>query len=61
MCCTTIRGGHFYPALSTAPPKKYGLADALHLAVSIESGCDVFLTNDGQLADFSDITVEMLP
>lgn len=38
-----------------------GLADALHLAAAIESGCDVFLTNDNQLVHFPDITVEHLP
>ncbi len=27
----------------------------------IETGCDVFLTNDNQLANFLDITVEVLP
>ena len=37
------------------------LADALHLAAAIEFGCDEFLTNDNQLANFPDITVEELP
>ena len=32
-----------------------------HLAAAIESGCDVFLTNDNQLATFPDITIEVLP
>jgi uncharacterized protein len=56
-----IRGGHTYPAIPPAQPRRYGLADALHLAAAIESGCDVFLTNDNQLANFPDITVEELP
>jgi predicted nucleic acid-binding protein len=56
-----IRGGYYYPALGPGPPKRYGLADALHLAVAIESRCDVFLSNDDQLAVFPDITVERLP
>ncbi len=56
-----IRGGHTYPAIPPAQPRRYGLADALHLAAAIESGCDVFLTNDDQLANFPDITVEELP
>jgi hypothetical protein len=30
-------------------------------ADSIESGCDVFLTNDNQLANFPDITIDVLP
>lgn len=57
---SSIRGGHTYPAIPPAQPKRYGLADALHLAAAIESGCDVFLTNDNQLTDFPDITVEEL-
>jgi uncharacterized protein len=39
----------------------FGLADALHLAAAIEWGCNVFLTNDNQLNNFPDITVEELP
>jgi uncharacterized protein len=58
---SAIRGGHTYPAIPPALPKRYGLADALHLAAAIEFGCDVFLTNDNQLANFPDITVEELP
>jgi len=58
---SAIRGGHTYPALSPGQRKRYGLADALHLAAAIESGCDVFLTNDNQLGAFPDITVEVLP
>lgn len=56
-----IRGGHNYPVVAPAQSKRYGLADALHLAAAIESGCGVFLTNDNQLANFPDITVEVLP
>lgn len=56
-----IRGGHTHPAVPPAQPKRYGLADALHLAAAIESGCDAFLTNDNQLSGFPDITVEVLP
>jgi predicted nucleic acid-binding protein len=58
---SAIRGGHTYPAIPPALPRRYGLADALHLAAAIESGCDVFLTNDNQLASFPDITIEVLP
>jgi hypothetical protein len=58
---SAIRGGHTYPATPPAQPKRYGLADALHLAAAIESGWDVFLTNDNQLVGFPDITVEVLP
>ncbi|MBY0527051.1 MAG: type II toxin-antitoxin system VapC family toxin [Gemmataceae bacterium] len=56
-----IRGGHTYPAIPPAQPTRYGMADALHLAAAIEFGCDVFLTNDNQLANFPDITIEVLP
>jgi predicted nucleic acid-binding protein len=58
---SAIRGALTYPAVPPAPPKRYGLADALHLAAAIETGCDVFLTNDNQLADFAEIAVEVLP
>jgi predicted nucleic acid-binding protein len=56
-----IRSTHAYAALPPAQPKRYGLADSLHLAAATEFGCDVFLTNDNQLAAFSDITIEVLP
>jgi uncharacterized protein len=58
---SAIRGGHAYPAISPSRPKQSGVADALPLAAAIESGCDVSLTNDDQLANFPDITVEQLP
>ena len=58
---SAIRGSHTYPVNPPAQPKRYGLADALHLAAAIEFGCDVFLTNDNQLTNFPDITVEALP
>jgi uncharacterized protein len=34
--------------------------DALHLAAAVESGCDVFLTNDQRLKQFPGITVEVV-
>ena len=58
---SAIRSVHTYPPIPPAPPKRYGLADALHLAAAIESGCDVFLTNDNHLANLPDIAVEELP
>jgi hypothetical protein len=58
---SAIRGSNTHPPIPPAPPRRYGLAGALHLAAAIESGCDVFLTNDNQLANFPDITVEVLP
>ena len=57
---SAIRGSYNYGAIPPAKPKRYGLADALHLAAAIESGCDVFLTNDNQLSGFPDIRVEEL-
>lgn len=56
-----IRGAHLYPAIAPAPPRRYGLAGALYLAAVVESDCDIFLTNDNQLNNFPDITVEELP
>ncbi|MEO6810746.1 MAG: type II toxin-antitoxin system VapC family toxin, partial [Isosphaeraceae bacterium] len=38
----------------------YKLADALHLAVAMEGGCDLFLTNDHRLGGFPALTVEVL-
>jgi predicted nucleic acid-binding protein len=38
----------------------YRLADSLHLAAAVASGCDRFLTNDTRLGGFPDITVEVL-
>lgn len=34
--------------------------DALHLAAAVEAGCDVFLTNDHPLKQFTGITVEVV-
>ncbi len=56
-----IRGGHSYAATPPARAKRYGLADSLHLAAAIESGCEMFLTNDNRLASFPDIAIEVLP
>jgi predicted nucleic acid-binding protein len=39
----------------------FKLADALHLAAAVESGCGLFLTNDYRLSSFTDIAVEVLP
>ena len=61
MRASAIRGGHTYLPIPPVQPKRYGLADALHLAAAIEFGCDVFLTNDNQLDDFPDIAIEVLP
>lgn len=39
----------------------FKLADSLHLAAAVESGCDHFLTNDTRLSGFPDIPLEVLP
>jgi predicted nucleic acid-binding protein len=39
----------------------FKLADSLHLAAAVESGCGLFLTNDHRLSIFTDIPVEVLP
>jgi predicted nucleic acid-binding protein len=39
----------------------YKLADSLHLASAVESGCALFLTNDHRLSGYPDVTVEVLP
>jgi predicted nucleic acid-binding protein len=39
----------------------YKLADALHLAAAVESGCGLFLTNDHRVSSFPDLPVEVLP
>ncbi len=39
---------------------RFRTVDALHLAAALESGCDVFLTNDAHLCGFPELTVELL-
>jgi predicted nucleic acid-binding protein len=39
----------------------FKLADALHRAAAVESGCGCFLTNDSRLSAFTGIPVEVLP
>lgn len=34
--------------------------DSLHLAVAVENGCGLFLTNDGRLSKFTGIAIEVL-
>ena len=57
----TVSSAAYARAGSIRAHYNYGLADSVHLAAAIESGCDVFLTNDNQLSSFPDITVEELP
>lgn len=41
---------------------RYGFRtpDAIHLAAAVVNGCDVFLTNDRQLQQFTEIRVEIV-
>ena len=39
---------------------RFSTPDSLHLAASLVSECDVFLTNDRQLSSFPEITVELI-
>jgi predicted nucleic acid-binding protein len=41
--------------------QRFKTPDAIHLAAAVESGCQVFLTNDVRLSRFPAITVEVLP
>ena len=34
--------------------------DAIHLAAAVESGCDIFLTNDHRLDSFPNIVIDIL-
>jgi predicted nucleic acid-binding protein len=38
----------------------FKLGDSLNLATAVEHGCGTFLTNDAQLRQFPDITVDVL-
>jgi uncharacterized protein len=40
---------------------RFQTPDSIHLAAAVESGCQVFLTNDLRLARFTALTVEVLP
>jgi predicted nucleic acid-binding protein len=50
----------FDRATSIRAQFKFKTADALHLAAAVESGCDVFLTNDHQFRRFTGITVDLI-
>jgi len=40
---------------------RFKTPDSIRLAAAVESGCQVFLTNDVRLNRFTGITVEVLP
>jgi len=40
---------------------RFKTPDSIHLAAAVESGCQLFLTNDVRLNRFTDLTVEVLP
>ncbi len=56
-----LSGAVFDRATMIRADHGYKLADSLHLAAAVESGCDRFLTNDLRLARFPGIAVEILP
>jgi uncharacterized protein len=39
---------------------RFGPMDSFHLAAAMDSGCNLFLTNDTQLRQFVDVVVEVL-
>jgi len=39
---------------------RFSPMDSLHLAAAVVSGCEVFLTNDLRLANFSEVVVRKL-
>jgi uncharacterized protein len=39
---------------------RFGPMDSFHLAAAVDSGCNLFLTNDTQLRQFVDVVVEVL-
>jgi predicted nucleic acid-binding protein len=39
---------------------RFGVADSIHLAAAVVSGCDAFLTNDLRLANFGELQVMTL-
>ena len=57
----TISRAVFERATAIRAKYNFKLGDSLHLATAVEAGCDRFLTNDGRLSAFTDITVEILP
>jgi predicted nucleic acid-binding protein len=58
--CAPITTAVFDRATVIRARFNFKLADALHLAVAVEVGCDRFLTNDARLSAFTDIPVEVL-
>ena len=39
----------------------FATVDAIHLALAVENGCQIYLTNDHRLDRCTDLTVEVLP
>ncbi len=40
---------------------RFKTPDCLHLAAAVESGCDLFVTNDRRLSRFPDLRMDLLP
>jgi predicted nucleic acid-binding protein len=52
--------GVFDRATTTRAAHRFRTVDSIHLAAAVEAGCNVFLTNDQQLKQFTGITVEVI-
>ncbi len=57
---TPMSSAVFDRATSIRATHGFKLADSLHLAAALESGCQMFLTNDSRLSTFTDIAIEVL-
>lgn len=60
MLATTVPVYERAARIRVATSMKIKLLDAIHLAAAAEHGCGLFLTNDVQLAQCTDIAVEIL-
>ena len=61
MSCVPLPRAVYERACRIRAVHNHKLADSLHLAAAVESGCGIFLTNDRRLSSFPDIVVEVLP
>lgn len=57
---TSINFSVFDRATQIRANHRFRTPDSIHLAAAVNSGCDVFLTNDQQLAPFPDVRVEVI-
>ncbi len=57
---TSINFSVFDRATQICANHRFKTPDSIHLAAAVNSGCDVFLTNDQQLAPFPNVRVEVI-